>query len=336
METAPIVPSKKLEPGIYQGTPKPTQSENPKQTASRLIRTMNNDAAEAIRVQNETAVSIAMAEQKKAERALAAANKEKLPENTIPAPKRISRIFIIAGLLLIIAIVALAYTFLLPKLQNVRILPTPNTTENIPVTPAPMETKTPVTLAPSLVVAQSEKRFDITKETLAQISSSISEEQKFGTPASSIKNLYFTESATSGDTSIATARLLDFAGIKAPEIIVRSLEKAFMAGFVGEGNGGAVPFFIFKVSGHETGVAGLLEWEVNLPGLFSAIFGTQTNQGFIPNIKFRDIVVSGKDARVLNVSPSVTITYAFANLNTIVITQSISALETLLPLAAKI
>jgi len=331
-------PTKKLEPGIFQGTPidssKPV-NEDP--WTARAIRTMKSDADETIKRQHETSVSIAIAEEKKV--ALA---REKTPYTGQEQPAempllktRINRIFIVIGLVFIIAAIVLAYIFVLPKFKKSSptiggaALDTPsNTSEK-------QSTSIVEPLAQSIIPAQFEKRFNTTKETPTGLISAINTERKQGTSAGSIKNLYFTEETISGIAEISAVQFFTFVNIQAPEIITRSMEKPFMVGFFGENNGGATPFIIFNVSGYDTGLAGMLEWEDNIPKIFADLFETSLTKSELAPSKFHDIVISGKDARVLEITPSTTVAYAFATPTTIVITESIAALETLLPLAAK-
>lgn len=339
METTPIVPAQKLEPGVYQGTPDDFRIRDADLVTKRLMRTMSNDIAEAVKKQNETAVSIAIAEEKKMERERAAPTKAGWAQDTAipPAPRRIGRVFIVLGVVLIIIAMILAYIFVLPRIRSIKMPTMPTSTPDKLKTNvvAPVVTQA-VPPAPSLIAAQSEKRFDISKETLAKISSAIAAEREKGNTSSSVKNLYLTESTVAESGSIPAGRLLSFVGTQIPEIIIRSIEKPFMAGFFGEKNGGATPFLILKISAYDTGLAGMLEWETELPHFFNRLFGVPEDTGTTSLAKFHDIVVSGKDTRLLEMSPGVSISYAFANPRTIVITGSHTTLEALLPLAAKI
>lgn len=333
-------PNQKLDTTGDKETPNTPQQLNNNETSPRnLIRTMKGDVAEAIKKQNETSVSIALAEKKKIEqvRAKASANAHEQGEVALTAPKRLGRVFIVVTLVLFIVIATVTYLFILPKLKTV--LPT---TISIPIfgklsntaTVAPT-TPTVKPLTSSIIPAQTEKHFNITKETPVKISSMISTERGQGTPSLSIKNIYFTEEGTSSPSVISASRFLSFTNIKTPEIITRSIEKPFMVGFFGEANGGTTPFIILKVSGYDTGLAGMLEWEAGLPHLFEVVFGSHPEATGGAPIKFHDVVISGKDARSAEIAPGFTIAYVFANTNTIVISESTTSLAALLPLAAK-
>lgn len=328
-------PNKKLEPGVYQGTPEsPDQKKLPSQ---RVIRTMQNDAEEAIKTQNETAVSIALAEEKKRAvlQAKLAAEKQIQNGTSGGAPKRFGRTFVAFILVLIIISVALLFIFVLPKIKNIT-LPTTSPTISVPAKTITPIQETPKTepLAPSLISAQSEKRFNIANETPEKIFAEISNERKHGISASSIKNFYIYEDGGADAKAVSVNRFISFTNTQVPEIFVRSLENQFMVGFFGESNGGTAPFIIIKVSDYEIGLAGMLEWEKDLPRFFDTVFGTNIMNG-VTTIKFNDIVVGGNDARYLNVVFGNTVAYAFVNKNTLVIASSLTSLKELLPLAGK-
>ena len=326
-----------LEPGVFQGTPEAADSKNV--PAPRLIRTMKSDEADAIKKQNETTVSIAMAEEKKRAQKINSAEKGALAtagDVVPPAPKRIGRIVILGVIIVIIIALISAYIFIVPKLKNVS-LPT----LSVPTFGKPSETitasSTPLVLpiAPSIIPAQAEKRFDISKESPATVLSAVMTERKKELSVNSIKNFYFTEDSESDSLGISINRFLRFVGITAPETITRSLEKPFMVGLLGEQGGNTTPFIIMKFSDSEVALAAILEWESAIPHIFDVIFGSTVNTGLVATTKFYDMVINGKDARYSDVTPTITIAYAFANPTTLVIAESKSALETLLPLAVK-
>lgn len=324
-QTAPL---KKLDSNTQQGMPVPP----------RIVRTMKNDAEEAIRNQNETSVSIAIAEEKKRaqEQARVAMLKQSHGETPPPA-KRIGRFFIVLMLLFGATVLGLAYVFILPTLKN-----TTFPTVSIPTFGKPTEVAPPVPatpkiepLAASLIPSQSEKRFNITKETPEKVLEEISKEQKQGNSAGSIKNLYIAEESGSVLSVISANRFFGFLDIQAPDGFTHSLEKLFMVGFFGEANGGTAPFFVFKVSDRDTSLAGMLEWEKTLPHFFDTVFGTNIENGVTTTTKFRDIVVLKRDARVLNTTFGGTLVYTYVNKNTLIITSSLTSLEALVPLATK-
>lgn len=306
-----------------------------------IIRTMKMDAAEAAKTQNETLVSMALAEEKKkaTQRAEAAAKETSTTSKEKLAPKPIGRVILVLGILVVVTGAGFAIKFALPTLRTIKLpavsLPTfgtPEATKTPGVVPA---SKTP--LAPSIIPAQSEKRLAVNKETPEHLFSLVVTERIAGVTPGSIRNMYFAEETTTlegikGTASVSANRLLILAETTAPAILTRSLENSFMAGLYGEEGAQATPFFVFKFSGYDTGLAGMLAWEKDISRFFDTVFGTKFLATPSAPAKFRDMVVSGYDARVLEGLPAGNIVYAFANPTTVVIAGSRSALEALLPL----
>ena len=331
-----IVPHKKLEPGVFHGRPDLPESE--RVTPTRLIRTMKGDIADAVKSQNETVVSIAIAEEKKKASARVNTPTAELEKPSAHAPKPINRIAVLIIALLIISLLGFAYFFVLPKLggTNITSVPVPSFPSlNMQSSTSTTETTTEATpLAQSLIPAQYEKRFNITKQTKDQISDGIFSEMKAGLSSRSIKNLYLVE-GENDPVAISTSRLFEFTEVTLPEILFRSLEKEFMVGLFGEGNWGSTPFLILKVSSYETGFAGILEWESSLLRSYNTIFGINIANKASLNAVFSDVVIGGKDARLVETLLGQTVAYAFANPNTIVMAGSTTALEALLHIAYK-
>ncbi len=322
-------------PQAAPGTPVP-----PRASTVNTIRTMKSDAALAVKTQNETLVSMALAEEKKkaSRREEIAAKEASVAPGTKPAPKPIGRVFLVLGLIIVVAGVGFGIYFALPTLRSINLpsisLPSFGTPETTPP-PAEPGKKTP--LAPSLISAQSEKRFTVNKETPEHLFSMVAVERAAGVTPGNIRNLYFAEEATDAEgkttvSAISPNKLLLLADVSAPAILTRSLEIPFMAGLHGEEGSQATPFFVFKVSGYDTGLAGMLAWEKDLPHFFDIVFGTKFLAGPSTSIKFRNTVISGRDVRALEGLPAGGIFYTFANPNTIIITGSRSTLESLLPL----
>lgn len=333
----PTAPNIKINSSTPEGAGTGTNS---KKTSSQYpIRTMKSDMDEAIKKQHETAVSIALAEEKKKEKARVEALKAKQAqtEDITPAPKRRGRVVIVFAFILLISLVVLAYLFVLPKLGAIKI-----PTVSLPVFEKAAEIITPPVisivepLAPSMIPAQSEKRFDISSETTTQVVAKIATEKGKGTYAGSIKNLYFTGTGiATSTTEISANRFLSFMNAQAPSILSRTLEEQFMVGFFGEANGGATPFIILNVSDHNTGLAGMLEWESSLPEFFNTLFTIKVTATKPSIRKFTSVLVNEKDARMLEINSVIKIIYVFANQNSIIISGSQSAAEELLLLVGK-
>lgn len=297
--------------------------------------------SEAIKKQSETYVSIALAEERKRkeEQAVApAVEGEKLRTETV-FPRRRGRAIIIVGIFSIVVAGGLALRYLVPALRGIEILSLslPNfggDTELAPVLPVE-PTAQPIILAQSIVPAQSEKQFNISQETPSLILAKIAVEYASGVGVGSIKNLYFYEDVAgeTGErvaTAISANRILALTGIRTPDILARALERNGMVGIFGE-EVGSTPFLILKVSNYDGGFAGMLAWEKDLPRFFDMMFGTKfeaDNAG--ARAVFRDMVIHGRDTRVLETISRQSIAYTFADASTIVIAGSKSALGELL------
>ncbi len=332
-------------PGAYQGSPEePVIAVEPSS-----IHTMKYDIVEAIKNQNESLVSMSIAENKKkdAERALEATAREAEGVVVSSAPRKVGRIVIVMVLVLVLAGVALTYKFVLPKLSKISI-PSFGSSSTESLLNEPESTR--VDLAPSIIKATTETRFNINKETTERMFSTVASERVTGGTQGDIKNFYFFEDISTSDgprqtdsheliqqnqktVSISANKLIMLTGISAPAILTRSLENAFMAGLLNEETGShGTPFIILKVSGYDTGFASMLEWERSLPLFFDIIFGTNIQASLTDKTKIRDVVLSSRDARVLEITPAIGIAYSFANPSTIVITSSRNALEKLIGL----
>lgn len=327
---------KPIEPGIFQGTSEAKAGSSDQ--APRIIRTMKSDMEDAVRNQKETAVSIAIAEekkQKKEQEKKAEVLKQTSAQGTAPAPKPIKRIFIVLTALLATALLVLAGIFILPKLKAIKLPSISLPSFDFFSSPTVPQKGSPTTLAPSIIPAQSEKLLDLTNQTRAQIFEEIIKERSFSIPQNSIKNIHITESNGGVPSVISANRLLLLSDVSIPEMLARSLDKAFMIGLFGENGSNPTPFLVLKVSGYETGLAGMLEWEKTLPSFFNTVFGTKTASNANQTLKFHDTLILQKDARELTTLSGDTIVYSFANTNTIVIAGNRAALEALIPLAVK-
>lgn len=306
-----------------------------------LIRTMKSDVAIAIKQQNESLVSIALAaEKQKAAREQIKIAEKTASEQTHPTHKR-RRVFIVLGIAIILVGMGGGGVLLWPKISTLTfLLPNfekPTAQEEIP---PPVKT-TPQPLAPSLAPAQSEKRLTLDKNNLQGVFSVVDGERTAGLAPNEIRNIYFIEAGAlieGGATAMLSARqFFSTIGALLPDILSRSLEAPFMIGLLGESGNIATPFVILTVSNSNSALAGMLAWESGLPKFFNKFFGTtipEVSTGKSRVGKFRDTITWNHDARIFE-STNGTVSYTFANSKIIIIASSKSALETLLPLFHK-
>ncbi len=330
-----ITPNKKLEPGVFTGTPEAPGLEN---VAPRIIRTMKSDMAEAVIKQNETKVSIAIAEEKKKAKEHAESETIKTDgEDTSPAPKPHGRIIVVIVVILIITAFGLAYVFVLPRLSNVKLsgisIPSFPSFGSGTTNETAIATEPVLSLAPSILPPQYEKIFNLSNYTPEKVTLDIADEMKQGIYAGSIKNFLFEESIGVETKTISTNRFFEFFNFYAPDILTRSLEEGFMVGILGREDWGATPFIVLKVSGYDASFAGMLDWEKYLPSAFDTLFGTNIDFELKSKIKFNDIVVLNRDARTIETPSGKSISYVFANDDTIIIAGDVSSLEALIGIA---
>lgn len=332
-------------PGVFQGSPE-VSTRTP---AASSVRTMKSDISEAIKKQNETYVSIALAEERKRKAELeaqAVVAVQKTPVETA-VPRRRGRIFIVLGVFFVVVAGGLAINFFAPLARKITIpaisLPSFGGYNELSTTTLPTEqVAAPVILAPSLIPAQSEKQFNISQETPELIFAKIAVEYASGVESGSIKNLYFNEEVAretgggagpAGATTavaVSAGGFLALTGVRIPDVFARVLESDFMAGILGEATR-STPFFILNVSSREGGLAGMLAWEKDLPRFFDTVFGTKIIGGTPGGrLIFRDTIILGRDVRTLETASGQNIVYAFADTDTIVIAGSSGALNELL------
>ncbi len=312
----------------------------------RTIHSMKDDVEEAVTKQKETAASIALAEVRKQERereaALAAARAAEEARLLALAAKPKSHagmtILIIFLILLIIGggagylyLSSRQTTITVPLLGDLHFGQKKQAAPVVPVTPPKPF------LAPALIQPQSEKRFALAVENPEHISAAIAVERTAGLTQGTVKNFYFTEQvppegAASLVASVGTNRLLSFMGINAPQSMIRFIDPQFMIGLLGETGSVAVPFIIIKTTDYGAGRIGMLQWESSLPGDFDKIFGTKLASTPRQSDKFKDIIVAGKDARMMDTNSDTGLVYAIVDAQTIVIAGSRTSISEIVPL----
>ncbi len=328
-------------PGVYQGSPEALIHP----IGSSVLRTMKNDIADAIKSQKETVVSMALSEERKkaTQRADALAIEKSATEEAgvpvvSPAPHPVGRVIVVVIFILVLVVIFFMYRFLTPKISMLNAPKIPHPGFGTPSSKeSDIGTHGGVRVL-SLIPAQKEQRFSMTKDSTLVIFTTIAGEITKKGNLGVVENFYITEDILTPEGVLKTepitgSRFLSVAGVSVPDILRRSVEDAYMSGSLGEINGETpTPFVILKVSDHNSSVAGMLEWEQELPNFFDAVFGTTMSKDVTNRTKTRDSVVLGRDARVINIAPGVSISYTFANPATIIIAGSKTALEKLISL----
>lgn len=314
--------------------------------SSTILHTMKGDMAHAIKEQNESLVSIALAEEKKlaeerAKKVIAAQEAQKVAEaahGAVPVAPRRGRLLIILGLFLSMGALAFGAYFIIPKLSSLSVPSIPLSLPSFGTPSEEMETPripaVPI-LAYSILPAQSGKRIEAGRGA-GGVFNQILAERTEALERGTIKNIYLFETVTAQDGTkeereLSASRFLALAGVHIVEPLARALEDDMMVGLWGGED--PVPFIILTTSRYETALAGMLDEERDLLSVFNRIFGAQVAGGGSENPVFRDIIVEGRDARITEVAGQ-TIAYVFADEETIIIAGSEEALNALVRIAA--
>lgn len=303
------------------------------------LRTMKTDVAEVIKNQNESVVSIAIAEEKKRaeERAqVATQNKEVATKGEIPrVPNRRGRLVIVVVLFMVAAALAAGVYFLSPLLSSLA-LPSIPKSLSLPSFGNPPEEEArpfvPVTLllAPALLPVQSEKRIEVVGNAEG-VFGHVLAERTAALEQGTVKNIYLFEKETTEDgleeeRVLSAPRLFALAGVRIAGSLARALENDMMVGLWGGAE--PVPFIVLKVSRYEMALVGMIEQEKELPFLVDAIFNARFEEREGETPVFRDVLVEGRDARIAEFGGQ-TIAYSFANQETIIIAGSEEVLRAL-------
>ncbi len=133
---------------------------------------------------------------------------------------------------------------------------------------------------------------------------------------------------------VKTAEFLKILESRAPGNLVRAFESLFMLGALGES-----PFLIIKLASFENAFPGMLAWEANLAQDLGPLLSTaELVKAIVPASVFKDVIMKNKDIRVLELSNSLTpgeaprtiLLYSFFDNNTLIITDDIETLQTLI------
>lgn len=326
-------------PAHGAGEERASETEKRGDVSGLTLRTMKTDVAEAIKNQNESVVSIAIAEEKKhaEERAhVAAQNKEVATKGEIPhAPNRRGRFFIVTIFFMVVGALAVGAYFLIPILSSFS-FPSIPVSLSLPSFGNPPEEEArpfiPVALplAPALLPVQSEKSIEVVGNAEG-VFGQVLAERTAALEQGTVKNIYLFEKETTEDgleeeRVLSAPRLFVLAGVRIAGSLARALENDMMVGLWGGTE--SVPFIVLKVSRYEMALVGMIEEEKELPFLIDAIFNARFAERGGETPVFRDILVEGRDARIAEFGGQ-TIAYTFANQETIIIAGSEEVLRAL-------
>lgn len=299
-----------------------TVPERPPETKTVLkqsiVRTLKTDTEEAIKLEQMSSVSIALAEQKK---------KQKYPQVEQPAdsPKSKKMLAIIISVFLIFAGIA---TFNFNYLKD-----------KVSVSP-----ETASVEIPSLITSDHNTELNLNElEKNKMIAPLLKIISRTETRPNSIENIFITKNvglSEKGDgikKPITSKEFLFLMSSKTPDILMRSLKSEYMIGV--HSINGNHPFIILKTESYENSFAGMLVWEKTMardlePLLSSNIGMTQNATSAKPVIDygktFDDVLIKNKDARALRDSNGNTaLIYSIPDKETILITDNAETLAEL-------
>ena len=249
--------------------PRPNGAPEPqKANEQRVLRTFESDIAEAIRSKQLTQASIVIAETKK---------KHEQAEDVAEKKQSSNALKNVLIVLLSIALIAggcygAYYLYTISPLGNINLLSQIPTNIN--------QGQTPTKAIPQgIIKADIQKVVDITSINAATIVKKITDiENQSKATLGQVTEIVIAKTGTSNNdtsTSPTMERVVpsEFAArlnINLPDSLSRSLDSAWMLGFITEAN--QEPFIIFKTTFFDSSFAGMLKWESSMPNDISGIF----------------------------------------------------------------
>jgi hypothetical protein len=236
------------------------------------LRTFQSDLADTIKSGEGSVVSIAMAENRKRERA---------QENINPA-SRTNILYVIGGITLVVIALGLIGYGIYQKIPKV--VPLSETSSTLP----------------SVIKADSTQTLNITGLSRDNISDQIGRMYSGATPTLNTvqRILPFTQQPNSPQHVVTTQELFTSIESSIPPQLLRSLDPTYTLGvFAYNGNG---LFLAFKTDSYTTAFAGMLDWEKNMFDEFYKVFAIPTaGEPGLFTSAFKDRVIKNQDARAL-------------------------------------
>lgn len=266
----------------------------------KQIRTFQGDVAEALEKQKESLVSIQRAEQIKKGGAVAFVSPE-------ISEKKKQFFYLLLGTFFFLALGGIGAYYA----YNAFILKTAVPEVNIPEN--------------RFISTNTETVLNLTDLSRESLITSLSD-STLGVGAGELKHVVLNTASGEETKLLSTGDFLAGLESRAPGNLVRALSPLFMYGALGEN-----VFLIMKVDSFENAFSGMLNWERNLSKDLGPLFSTREILIGIPEDEgFSDITDRNEDVRALLSDGVPVLLYAFADNETLVITDSIDALRTLL------
>jgi len=284
---------------MYEEIPKSNNKDSLK-----TVRTYLSDMADTVRENDISVIKVALAEQNKHAR-------EDLYRKAEGTP--VSRtIWIIGGLILVLVSIVGTY-YVLQKKEK----------ENIPVVVVKDEAVIAYDETSSLEINDTDYLVDKLKNHLKQISTSESN--------NSIDNILISQNINGVKEKLSVANIFSRLNLSASSSLIRSLSDLYMVGaYTKNATGSPNLFLIFKSNEYDYTYAGMLDWENTLSSDMFYLFDLKTGETKLQleTRKWKDVIISNRDARVLyNEENKPILYYMFADKDSLVITDNEDTLK---------
>lgn len=191
----------------------------------------------------------------------------------------------------------------------------------------------PVAVAPAsrLITPNLERSLNVASSTREKFAADFAKETG-GLKADELKHVVLRVGQGESAPIMETGKFFNLLESRAPGSLIRSFEKLFMVGGLGEEQ-----FLIIKTSSFENAYPGMLSWEADMAEELIPVFANantlpeKANEG---GYVFKDTIIRNKDVRVLNAgfgtSTRPVLLYTFFDNSMVVITESPETLQILM------
>ena len=220
------------------------------ETPQKALRTYESDVADVLAHKNISTATIAMAEQKRNSGQDSIGSVPVVTQNSDDDSSQLTKklAFGVAGVVLILLGIAVAYYFYNISPLSVKAIPTPQT-------PAPS----------SLVPSDSRIGLSVDNMDSAKIINSMKLEVGKNQNSNTIEEIVPTLTKNNQKFSFGFGDMVTLMGLNAPDILIRSLSNNWMLGIHTDAQGSKNLFVVTSVSYFQNAFAGMLQWERTMP-----------------------------------------------------------------------
>ena len=271
----------------------------------KVLRTYTSDMANAIRDNEMSVITIALAEKAKRE-------EEELyrkAEGTSTSKILLS----IGGIILIAAAILGSYYLVQKKKEKDAVTPIINNIE-------------------TFISYDSSSVIDVTGATnILELESIINQKEQAST--GTITALFLTKKINNISETITASDFLSLVGTTAPSALIRSLSDTYLFGKYSnensvDENAKSGMFLILQTTNYNQTYVSALEWEKTLLSDLFVLFNMPEQNSSLLNKEWKDIIINNKDARVLyGENGQGVLYYVFVNKNNFVIANNVDALK---------